>query len=148
MDPHFHLALGLNSTDCTIGGMSQLRPARAVRGSAPTIAVGSKWHSGPHLAVYGLAWYRACMGAGARPPMPPRLKRTLELAYAVDGVVAAKVWQWPGRIAVGIRGSGSETDLLRRVASAVAGLRDADENWEFGILDDGPPERSPLPQRA
>src|SRR5580693_968480 len=34
--------------------------------------------------------------------LPVRLKRTLELAYAVEGVVAARVWQWPGRVAVGV----------------------------------------------
>jgi hypothetical protein len=70
--------------------------------------------------------------------LPSKVRRTLELAYAVEGVVSARVWQWPGCIAVGIRGSGSASpaDLLRRVQIAVAGLRNADERWEFGILDD------------
>jgi hypothetical protein len=70
--------------------------------------------------------------------LPPRLRRTLELVYGVEGVVAARIWQWPGRIAVGVRGgmATAPTDLIRRVEEAVAGLRDADEAWDFGILDD------------
>jgi hypothetical protein len=70
--------------------------------------------------------------------LPPRLRRTLELVYGVEGVVAARVWHSPGRIAVGVRGSTTTTphDLLRRVESAVAGLREPDESWDFGILED------------
>ncbi len=70
--------------------------------------------------------------------LPPRLRRTLELVYGVEGVVAARVWQAPGRIAVGVRGGAATgpSDLLRRVESAVAGLREPGETWEFGILDD------------
>ncbi len=70
--------------------------------------------------------------------LPPRLRRTLELVYGVDGVVAARVWQAPGRIAVGVRGGIATTpaDLLRRVESAVSGLREAGETWDFGILED------------
>jgi hypothetical protein len=80
--------------------------------------------------------------------LPPKVRRALELAYAVEGVVAAKVWQWPGRMAVGVRGcsAASPTELLRRVESAVSGLRDPGESWEFGILDDAPATRgSPTP---
>jgi hypothetical protein len=70
--------------------------------------------------------------------LPPRLRRTLELVYGVEGVVAARVWQWPGKIAVGVRGApaSAPSELLRRVEAAVAGLRDSHEAWEFGILDD------------
>jgi len=79
-----------------------------------------------------------------RPGLPngkelsPRLRRTLELAYGVEGVVAARVWQWPGRIAVGVRGgtATSPPDLVRRVEAAVAGLREPGETWDFGILED------------
>jgi hypothetical protein len=75
--------------------------------------------------------------AGPR-PLPPKLRRVLELVYAVEGVVAARVWQWPGRIAVGVRGGGATTpmDLLRRVEVAVASLREPEESWDFGILED------------
>jgi hypothetical protein len=70
--------------------------------------------------------------------LPPRLRRTLELVYGVEGVVAARVWQLPGKIAVGVRGNRTATarDLLLRIESAIGGLREPDETWEFGILDD------------
>lgn len=81
---------------------------------------------------------------GERPGLPtgkqlsPRLRRALELAYGVEGVVAARVWQWPGRIAIGVRGgkATSPPDLVRRVEAAVAGLREPGETWDFGILED------------
>ncbi len=84
--------------------------------------------------------------------LPPKLRRTLELVYAVEGVVAARVWHWPGRIAVGVRGGSgtSPMDLLRRVEIAVASLREAEEAWDFGILEDDssrshPPEEPSEP---
>jgi len=75
--------------------------------------------------------------------LPPRLRRAIELAYGVEGVVAARLWQWPGRIAVGVRGAAtsSPTELLRRVEAAVTPLREADETWDFGILEDAEDER-------
>ena len=74
---------------------------------------------------------------------PPRLRRTLELVYGVDGVVAARVWNWTenlGRdekVAVAVRANAmcSPTDLLRRVEAAVEVLREPGEAWEFGLLD-------------
>jgi hypothetical protein len=70
--------------------------------------------------------------------LAPRLRRTLEIVYAIGGVAAVRVWQWPGRVAVGVRPSPqtSADDLLRRVETAVAGLREEGETWEFGLLDD------------
>jgi hypothetical protein len=75
--------------------------------------------------------------------LSPRLRRTLELVYGVEGVLEARVWQWPGRVAVGVRGgnSTSPTDLVRRVEVAVAGVREPEESWEFGILGDGASSR-------
>jgi hypothetical protein len=71
------------------------------------------------------------------PELSPRLRRTLELVYAVEGVVAARVWQWAGRVAVGVRGADwTPPDLIVRVEAAVAGLREAGEVWDFGILED------------
>ena len=69
-----------------------------------------------------------------------RLDRALELAYGGEGVVAARVWQWTGRVAVGVRGGRSTCppELIRRVAAAVAGLREPGEVWDFGILEDAP----------
>ena len=74
------------------------------------------------------------------PPLEPpaRLRRVIELAYAVKGVIAARVWQAEGVIAIGIRctSSASPNELLRRVEIAVASLREPDEKWEFGVLDE------------
>jgi hypothetical protein len=70
--------------------------------------------------------------------LSPRLRRTLELVYGVEGVIGARVWLSPGRIAVGVRGGAASgpSELLRRVELAVAGLREPGETWEFGILED------------
>jgi hypothetical protein len=69
--------------------------------------------------------------------LPPRIRRTLELVYGVEGVTAARVWHWPGRVAVGVRPAvlSAPAELLRRVESAVAGLREPDETWDFGLLE-------------
>lgn len=69
--------------------------------------------------------------------LPPRIRRTLELVYAVEGVTAARVWHWPGQVSVGVRPAmmSAPSELLRRVESAVSGLREPDETWEFGLLD-------------
>jgi len=71
-------------------------------------------------------------------PSSARLRRAIALVYAVEGVVAARVWQWPGRIAIGVRGTAGSAphDLLRRVEAAVTPLRQAGESWEFGLLSD------------
>jgi hypothetical protein len=78
----------------------------------------------------------------ASPPaaLPPRLRRAIELVYGVEGVLATKVWQWPGRVAIGVRGSPvcSPQELLRRVEAAVASMREPHETWEFGLLEDQP----------
>jgi hypothetical protein len=75
---------------------------------------------------------------------PPRLRRTLELVYGVDGVVAARVWQWTSgssgteeNVAIAVRANSvsSPTDVLRRVEAAVEGIRQPGEAWEFGLLD-------------
>ncbi len=69
--------------------------------------------------------------------LPPRIRRTLELVYGVEGVTAARVWHWPGRVAVGVRPAmlSAPSELLRRVEAAVAGVREADETWDFGLLE-------------
>lgn len=70
-------------------------------------------------------------------PLPPRLRRTLELVYGVEGVTAARVWQWEGRVHVGVRPAmlSAPGELLRRVENAVSGLREPEETWDFGLLD-------------
>lgn len=69
--------------------------------------------------------------------LPPRVRRTLELVFRVEGVAAARVWQWPGKVAVGVRpaATAAPAELLCRVEAAVSGLRDPEETWEFGLLD-------------
>ena len=75
--------------------------------------------------------------------LSPRVRRILEVVYAVDGVAAARVWQWPAdgglrkTIAVAVRPAPrtSPQELLRRVETAIAGLREPDEAWEFGLLE-------------
>ncbi len=77
--------------------------------------------------------------------LSPRMRRMLEIVYAVDGVAGARVWQWPGppeggskkTIAVAVRPSprASPQELLQRVEAAVAGMREPDELWEFGLLE-------------
>jgi PhoPQ-activated pathogenicity-related protein len=83
------------------------------------------------------------MSGSGKPPPPPRLKRTLELVYEVDGVVAARVWQWTEnrgrdeRVAVAVRSNATScpTEVLRRVEAAVEAMREPGEAWEFGLLD-------------
>lgn len=72
-----------------------------------------------------------------RNELPPRIRRTLELVYGVEGVTAARVWHWPGRVAVGVRPAmlSAPSELLRRVEAAVAGVREPEETWEFGFLE-------------
>ncbi len=52
-------------------------------------------------------------------------------------MTAARVWHWPGRVAVGIRPGAfaAPGELLERVERAVAGLREPEETWDFGLLE-------------
>ena len=79
----------------------------------------------------------AASKSASRAELPPRLRRTLELVYSVQGVTAARVWHWPGRVAVGIRPGAfaAPNELLNRVERAVAGLREPEETWDFGLLE-------------
>jgi len=69
--------------------------------------------------------------------LSPRIRRTLELVYGVQGVTAARVWHWPGRVSVGVRPGAfaAPAELLHRVERAVAGLREPEEAWDFGLLE-------------
>ncbi len=80
------------------------------------------------------------MNPAPTPPpteLPPRIRRTLELVYGVEGVTAARVWHWEGRVAVGVRPAAmsAPSELLRRVESAVSGVREPEEQWDFGLLE-------------
>ena len=76
------------------------------------------------------------------PPAPaddldPRIRRTLELVYQVEGVVAAKVWAMPDRIAVGVKiGTGhGPAEVMARLEQVTVALREPGEAWDFGLLD-------------
>jgi len=73
----------------------------------------------------------------SNPTLPPRLRRAIEIVYAIEGVVGARLWQWPGRVAVGITVGPAfgQPETLRRVEAAVAHLQHVEEAWEFGLLD-------------
>lgn len=80
---------------------------------------------------------RSDSSTAAPAPLPPRIRRTLELVYRVEGVTAARVWHWPGNVSVGVRPGtfSAQSELLRRVEQAVSGLREPEETWDFGLLD-------------
>lgn len=69
--------------------------------------------------------------------LDPRIRRTLELVYQVDGVVAAKVWAMPDRVAVGVKiGTGhGQADVMARLEQVTVALREPGETWDFGLLE-------------
>ncbi len=79
---------------------------------------------------------RVTEGAADDRNVPARMRRALELVYAVEGVIGARIWQWPGGVAVGVNVATAfpQADTLRRVEVAVAPIRSPDEAWDFGIL--------------
>lgn len=70
--------------------------------------------------------------------LPPRLRRILEVVYAIEGVAEARVWEWEKSVAVGVRPMAGTfaPDLLRRVESQVVVVREPGESWTFGVLED------------
>lgn len=69
--------------------------------------------------------------------LDPRIERALEILYRIEGLSAAKMWQWEHNVAVGVRGYGmSEATLLRRAEMALIALQEPGETWQFGILAD------------
>lgn len=69
--------------------------------------------------------------------LDPRIRRTLELVYQVEGVVAAKVWAMPDRIAVGVKiGAGhGPAEVMARLEQVTVALREPGETWDFGLLE-------------
>jgi hypothetical protein len=76
-------------------------------------------------------------GAPSTSDIDPRVRRTLELVYQVEGVVAAKVWAMPDRVAVGVKlGNGhGAPDVIARIQVVTAALRAPGEAWDFGLLE-------------
>jgi hypothetical protein len=114
-------------TPRALGAMPWLKVAHSCR-TLGGLSTGVARDSRRHMATE----------ARTRHELPQKVRRALELVYEVEGVVAARVWHWPGRMAVGVRGSNATTpsSLLRSVESAVAGLQEPGEAWDFGILDE------------
>src|SRR4051812_50220790 len=67
-----------------------------------------------------------------------RARRIEETILEVDGVVAVRVWELAGRVEIGVVPSASDTptDVVERVREVVESLREADEIWEVGGLND------------
>ena len=72
------------------------------------------------------------------PELPPRVRRILRCVYALEGVASARVWLWEKKVAVGVRATNTiaPPELLRRVETAIAPLREPDETWDFGLLEE------------
>ena len=75
--------------------------------------------------------------------LSPRLRRALERAYGVEGVVGVRISEWPGEpgaglVALGVRvtPTASPSATLRRVELGVAMFREPGETWELGLLTD------------
>jgi hypothetical protein len=95
----------------------------------PAGGLRSSRHGGTHPSMAAIP---------VEPPLPPAVRRILEIVYGVEGVVAARVWHAPDRVSVGVRGgTGTPADLLHRVESAVSGLKHPGVQWDFGLLEDG-----------
>lgn len=72
--------------------------------------------------------------------LPPRLRRILEIVYAVEGVSGARVWELDdGSVAVAVRPSPFATpvELVRRVDKALDVVRNEGGPCEVGLLDEG-----------
>lgn len=71
--------------------------------------------------------------------LPPRLRRVLELVYAVEGVSGARAWELDdGSVAVAVRPSPLATpvELVRRVDKALDPFRNEEGACEVGLLDE------------
>lgn len=77
------------------------------------------------------------MGDQSEGELDPRIRRTLELVFQVEGVVGAKVWAMPDRIAVGVKiGAGhGAAEVLARLEQVTVALREPGETWDFGLLE-------------
>ena len=70
------------------------------------------------------------------PDPEARLRRAVELAYGVDGVVAARVWRCESDFFVGVVAACGPDVVLRAVTSPIAGLAQPEETWSVGLLQD------------
>lgn len=65
-----------------------------------------------------------------------RTRRIEESILEVEGVIAVRVWELPGRVEIGVRVSPADTppDVIKRVREHVDALREDEEVWDVGVL--------------
>ena len=73
-----------------------------------------------------------------------RLRRVVDVAYQVDGVLGVRAWVLPEGVTVAVQVSprAGPTDVLRTVEAALAALREPGEQLHVGLMD-GPAGISP-----
>jgi hypothetical protein len=77
---------------------------------------------------------------GAQPPSgPQRLRRIESAVLELEGVASVRVWELEGAVEIGVRVAPACTvaDVLGRVSELSATLREGEERWEVGVLDEG-----------
>jgi hypothetical protein len=57
----------------------------------------------------------------------------------LEGIVTVRVWELPNHVEIGVRVAPSDTpaDALKRVHELVDALREGEELWSVGLLDEG-----------
>lgn len=71
--------------------------------------------------------------------LPEHLRRALEIAYSIEGVTGARVWELDdGTVAVAVRPSplASPLEIVRRADKALDALRAEHYAIDVGLLDD------------
>lgn len=68
-----------------------------------------------------------------------RSRRIEEAILEVEGVIAVRIWELPGRVEIGVRVSPADTapDVIKRVREHVEALREDEEAWDVGVLAEG-----------
>ena len=71
-----------------------------------------------------------------QPQESRRSQRIKEAVLELNGVIAVRVWELPGRVEIGVQVSPSDTpsDVLNRVQELAQALREGEETWEVGLL--------------
>lgn len=70
------------------------------------------------------------------PASQRRARRIEDSILEVEGVIAVRVWELPGRVEIGVRVSPADTppDVIKRVREHVDALREEEEVWDVGVL--------------
>jgi hypothetical protein len=72
-------------------------------------------------------------------PGSKRARRIEEAVLELEGIVTVRVWELPNRVEIGVRVAPSDTpaDALNRVNELVDALREGEETWAVGLLEEG-----------